>query len=155
MVGVAATGIARTDDGDLRIGATVTVAEVAASPLMTGPYAALAEGAREIASVQIQNRATITGNICNAVSSADSAPPLLVLDARIICVGPNGERAIPIADFFEGPGRSTLRPGEIVREIRLPARDTTWRSTYLKVAPRGKMDLAWVGVAASLRSIVA
>ncbi len=142
-------GLSLEDDGTLRIGATVTVAEVAASPLTEGANIALSQGAREIASIQIQNRATIVGNICNAVSSADSAPPLLALDAQVVCVGRDGERSINIVDFFEGPGKSTVRPGEIVKEIRIPPRDDTWRSVYLKVAPRGKMDLAWIGVAVS------
>jgi len=140
-------GIEREENGTLRIGATATVAEVAASPLVAGGGTALVQGAREIASIQIQNRATIAGNICNAVSSADSAPPLLALDARIVCTGTDGERSIDIADFFEGPGRSTLRPGEIVKDIRIPAHAGNWQSVYLKTAPRGKMDLAWVGVA--------
>ena len=140
-------GVEREEDGALRIGATASVAEIAASPGAAGANAALAQGSREIASVQIQNRATIVGNICNAVSSADSAPPLLALDARVVCAGAGGERSIDIADFFEGPGRPALRPGEIVRSIRVPARSANWRSVYLKLAPRGKMDLAWVGVA--------
>jgi carbon-monoxide dehydrogenase medium subunit len=139
------------EDGGLRLGATVSVSQVAASALVGEKYPALAEGAREIASLQIQNRATITGNICNAVSSADSAPPLLALGAKLQLVRRGGERIVDLADFFSGPGQTIIEPGELVREIRLPPPPEGARSVYLKLAPRGRMDLAWVGVAAAAR----
>ena len=134
----------------LRIGANATIREVAKSETVSNNYAALALGAGLIASNQLQHRGTIVGNICNAVPSADSAPPLLVHDARIVCVGAKGERTLPIADFFVSPGVTALAPGEIVKEIHLPSPDTDERSTYLKLASRGRMDLAVVGVAAAL-----
>ncbi len=131
----------------LRIGALTTVADVAKSPEIEEHYPALAQGAREIASIQIQNRATITGNICNAVSSADSAPPLLALGAEVVCANGNGERTIKIEDFFSGPGQTVLNPNELVKEITLPPPIDNSDSVYLKLAPRGRMDLAWIGVA--------
>lgn len=133
----------------LCMGATVTVAEVAASPLIAEKYPALGQGAREIASLQVQNRATIAGNICNAVASADSAPPLLALGAKLVLVRRGGERTVDLTDFFTGPGRTVLAPDEVVREIRLPPPPAGALSVYLKLAPRGRMDLAWVGVAAA------
>jgi len=137
----------------LRIGALTTVTDVAKSPEIEQHYQALSQGAREIASIQIQNRATITGNICNAVSSADSAPPLLALGAEVICASGKGERTIKIEDFFTGPGKTVLQPDELVREITLPPPAEGSDSVYLKLAPRGRMDLAWVGVAVAVEII--
>jgi len=131
----------------LRIGALTTVTDVAKSPEIEQHYPALAQGAREIASIQIQNRATITGNICNAVSSADSAPPLLALGAEVVCASGQSERRIKIEDFFAGPVKTVLQADELVKEITLPPPVEGSDSVYLKLAPRGRMDLAWIGVA--------
>ncbi|MDP6174883.1 MAG: FAD binding domain-containing protein, partial [Rhodospirillales bacterium] len=148
LKGIEVLGGLDYDEKDgLRLGATVSVTQVAASPIIAEKYPALAEGAREIASIQIQNRATITGNICNAVSSADSAPPLLALDAKLVLAKRGGERQVDLAYFFTGPGRTQLAGDELVREIRLPPPPKGAASTYLKLAPRGRMDLAWVGLA--------
>jgi len=125
-----------------------TVTDVAGSEVINRNYSTLADGAKEIASAQIQNRATVAGNICNAVSSADSAPPLLALGAEVVCVSGEGERTVKIENFFTGPGKTVLNPNELVKEIRLPAPTGHSNSAYLKLAPRGRMDLAWVGVAA-------
>lgn len=132
----------------LRIGALATVARVAASADVRARYAALFEGASAIASDQIQHRATIVGNVCNAVPSADSIPALLVHGADVVCVGRGGERVVALKDFFLGPGRVALDPAELVKEIVLPPPTLGERTTYLKLAPRGRMDLAVVGAAA-------
>ena len=133
----------------LRISALVTSREVADSPIVTEKFVALAQGTRQMGSNQLQNRGTIAGNICNAVPSADSAPPLLVHDAKVICVGRDGERTVELADFFRGPGETALQAGELVREIRVPPPESRERSAYLRLASRGRMDLAMVGVAVS------
>lgn len=134
----------------LHVGALATIREVARSTLAQECYTALAQGAQLIASNQLQNRGTIVGNICNAVPSADSAPPLLVHDARVICAGRSGERSVPLTEFFVGPSQTSLKPGELVRELCLPPPPPGEHSVYLKLAPRGKMDLAMVGVAAAI-----
>jgi len=136
----------QSDDG-LRIGANATIREVAQSTSVLANYTALAEGTGLIASNQVQHRGTVVGNICNAVPSADSAPPLLAHDACVVCVGGAGERIVPIADFFVAPSVTALAPGEIVKEIHLPRPKSGERSVYLKLASRGRMDLAVVGVA--------
>lgn len=133
----------------LRIGANAVIRDVARHAAVRAHYPALAEGASLIASNQLQHRGTIVGNICNAVPSADSAPPLLAHDAEVICIGRGGERRIAIADFFVTAGVTALLPGEIVREIRLPPPANGESSVYLKLAARGRMDLAVVGVAAA------
>ncbi len=134
-------------DAGLRLGANATIREVAQASVVLTHYPALAAGAGLIASNQLQHRGTIVGNICNAVPSADSAPPLLAHDAQVVCVGASGERSVAIADFFVAPGVTALAAGEIVKEIRLPLPTPGERSVYLKLASRGRMDLAVVGVA--------
>jgi CO/xanthine dehydrogenase FAD-binding subunit len=137
-------------DSGLRIGANAIIREVARSPDIRARYVALAQGASLIASNQLQHRGTIVGNICNAVPSADSAPPLLVHDAIVVCVGRGGVRHVAIADFFVSAGVSCLQPGEIVKEIVVPTPSAGVSSVYLKLAARGRMDLAVVGVAAAV-----
>jgi len=139
--------ISFSPDSGLHIGANAIIREVARAEAVLGRYAALAQGAALIASNQLQHRGTIVGNICNAVPSADSAPPLLAHDASVVCVGRGGERRVPIAEFFVTAGVNCLQVGEIVREILVPTPAAGERSVYLKLAARGRMDLAVVGVA--------
>jgi carbon-monoxide dehydrogenase medium subunit len=134
----------------LHIGALATVTNVTSEPAVRTHYAALYEGASVIASDQIQHRATIVGNVCNAVPSADSIPALLVHDAEVVCISSSGERTVALKDFFLGPGQVALNGAELVKEIRLPPPLAGERTTYLKLAPRGRMDLAVVGAAASI-----
>jgi len=132
----------------LRIGALATIFSVAHSPLVLENFPILAQAANSIASTQVQNRGTITGNICNAVPSADSAPALLCLEADLVCVSKKGERKIPIEDFFTGPNENALNPDELVKEIQIPAMPAGSYGVYFKLSPRSKMDLAVVGVGA-------
>lgn len=149
LKGVSDVRFLRHDErSGLRIGALATISEVARAPFVTQHFSGLAQAAHAIASTQVQNRGTIAGNICNAVPSADSAPALLCLGAEVVCVSRVGERFVKIEEFFAGPNRTVLRPGEIVKEIRVPKMPEGSRSLYLKLSPRSKMDLAVVGVGA-------
>jgi carbon-monoxide dehydrogenase medium subunit len=112
-------------------------------------YKVLAETIAEMASVQVRNRATIGGNLCNASPSADLAPPLSVLGARVLVAGVKGSRELALADFFLGPGKTALLPGEILTEVLLAPRRKNSGTVYLK-HKRNAMDLALVGVAVSL-----
>ena len=134
----------------LRIGALATIASVVEAQIVKKNYPALFQGAKSIASTHIQNRGTIIGNICNAVPSADSAPALLCLGAKVVCVSKEGERSIELNHFFLGPSKTSLRPGEIVREIQVPPPTPGTGGAYVKLSPRSRMDLAVVGVAAVL-----
>lgn len=148
LKGISGLDYVRYSEGEgLVIGALASVASVASSEIVREKYTALAQGAANIASTHIQNRGTIAGNICSAVPSADSAPALMVLGAEVICVSRGGERRLAIADFFVGPGQTSLKPSEVVKEIRIPAPSPDMRGVYLKLATREKMDLAIVGVA--------
>ena len=142
--------IAFDAEAGLTIGATAAIRDVAQHDAVRRHYGALAEGAALIASNQLQHRGTVVGNVCNAVPSADSAPPLLVHDAQVVCVGPGGERTLALAEFFVDAGVTALGAGEIVTALRLPPPPRGERSVYLKLAPRGRMDLAVVGVAAAM-----
>ncbi len=130
----------------LRIGALATVRSVAESGIVREKYPLLSQAAGSIASVQIRNRATIGGNLCNAVPSADSAPALLSLDAELKCISKRGERTVRIGEFFKAPARTALEPDEILREISIPFLHKKANGSYMKLSPRSRMDLAVVGV---------
>ena len=135
----------------LRIGALATISSVVANGSVRGKYPALFEGARSIASTHIQNRATLIGNICSAVPSADSAPALLCFGAKVICLSKGRERLMDLDQFLLGPNTTSLQPGEIVKEIQVPPVTADMGGAYLKLSPRSRMDLAVVGVAAVVR----
>ena len=139
------------DHFGLRIGALATISSVIANASVGEKYPALFEGARSIASTHIQNRGTLIGNICNAVPSADSAPALLCLGAKVICLSKKGERTIDLDQFFLGPNTTSLAPGEIVKELQVPPVAVGTRGAYVKLSLRSRMDLAVVGVAAVVR----
>jgi CO/xanthine dehydrogenase FAD-binding subunit len=129
----------------LRIGALANIYAVANSPLVKKNYQMLSQAASSIASTQVQNRGTIVGNICNAVPSADSAPALLCLDAKVLCVGSKRKRLIDVEAFFEGPNKTVLASDELVKEIQIPP--LQGHGIYIKLSHRSRMDLAVVGVA--------
>jgi len=134
----------------LTVGALATLRELETHPRVRERYPTLARGAAEVGSVQIRNLATLGGNMCNASPSADTSPSLLVLDAQVQIQGPSGERAVPITQFWTGPGRTVLEPGEIVTRVQLPTPHAATRSFYYKLAVRKAMDLAMVGIAVTL-----
>ena len=138
-------------DGDgVRIGATTTFAEIEASPLLAkAPYGVLAEAAGQMGTPQIRNMATIGGNLCSAVPSADSAVSLLALDAILSVVGPYGKREIGIADFFLDARKTALK-GELLTEVRLPVLPEQIRTVFLKEGRIATGDLAVVNVAVCL-----
>jgi carbon-monoxide dehydrogenase medium subunit len=143
-------GIKFNEQDGLRIGATVTMAEVAESLAVRERYGALAEGAEVVGSDQTKNMATIGGNVCNAAPSADTAPPLLVFDAVAVIAGPNGERELPIGELWLEPNRTVLQAGDLLRELRLPTPLANTGSVYVRHTPRKQMDIAVVGVAVAL-----
>jgi CO/xanthine dehydrogenase FAD-binding subunit len=134
----------------LHIGAAVTLNEVASDPIVRRDYKALATAAGLVGSVQTRNMATIGGNICNASPSADTAPPLLVLGAEAVLIGPEGRRTLPLHDFFLGPGQTVIQPGELLVEIFVPPAVVHSSSCYVRHIPRQAMDISVVGVAVAL-----
>ncbi|MCL4303325.1 MAG: FAD binding domain-containing protein [Anaerolineae bacterium] len=137
-------------NGTLAFGSAVPLAQIVAAQQIRQNYTALADGAALIGSVQIRSVATVGGNLCNASPSADTAPPLLVLKAQAVIVTAEGERTVPLAEFFRGPGRTALQPGELLKEIAVPQPPVRSGSCYLRHTPRAAMDIAVVGVAAAI-----
>lgn len=139
----------RTEEG-LTIGAAVTFQKLAADPIIRHDYNALSTAAGLIGSVQTRNMATIGGNICNASPSADSVPPLLIFQARAVLSSVRGTRTVALHEFFVGPGKTALEPGELLKEIFVPIRPARAGSSYVRHIPRQAMDISVVGVAAYL-----
>jgi len=131
-----------------RIGALTTLRSIETSSVLKDKYGLLTQAAGTVGSVQVRNRGTLAGNICNAVPSADMAPALLVLDAQLRLSGPRGNRVVKIGDFFTGPNQTAIGAAEILTEIQIPEPPPRGKGVYLKLSPRAAMDLAVVGVAA-------
>lgn len=132
------------------IGATATWTDIIDADLPPA-FQALKEAAREVGSVQIQNRATLVGNLCNASPAADGVPPLLALDAKMVLLGRRGTRRLPLAQFLKGPRRTALRPGEIVLGVHVPASVGRHRSHFLKLGARRYLVISIAMVAVALR----
>jgi CO/xanthine dehydrogenase FAD-binding subunit len=141
--------IERCPDGWL-IGAGTTWSDLLRAALPPA-FDGLKSAAREVGSVQIQNRATLVGNICNASPAADGVPPLLALDAVIVLVGPRGVRRAGLAEFIRGPRRTALREGEIVTGIFVPAAAGHLSSAFLKLGARRYLVISIAMVAVALR----
>jgi len=135
-----------THDG-LLIGAAVSLNVVACHPDVQEHYPLLVEAANSVASYQVRNRATLGGNLCNASPAADMAPAALCLDAQVELYGAAGYRRVPVVDFFLGPGRTALEPGELLVAIRFPAPRAGSHGRYIKLGRNRAGDLAIVGVA--------
>ena len=136
--------------GGLVIGARTAMTEIAADPRIRARYTALAEGAAVVGSVQIRNRATLAGNVCNASPAADTTPALLVFGATVAVRGPAGERSLPIDEVFVRSGVTTIRPDEIVTRIELPPIAGRVGSTHVRRTRRRGHDLASVTIAAAV-----
>ena len=140
----------RIEDGWLRIGARTTMTDLLRDDRIRRDYTALAEAAAYVGSVQIRNRATLAGNICNASPAADTAPALLAFEARVVGVGQRGRRVIPLDDFFVRSGVTTLAPGELVEAIEMPVRSGRRGSVHARRTRRRGHDLASVTLAVAL-----
>ncbi len=134
----------RQADGRLVIGARTTMTEIARDERIRRDYTALAEAASVVGSVQIRNRATLAGNICNASPAADTLPSLLVFGAEIVAAGPEGSRRVPIDELLVRSGVTTLGPDELVTAIELPLPTGPRGSAHVRRTRRRGHDLASV-----------
>lgn len=141
------TGLAYEEKQGLRIGALATSREVEISPVVLQKYRSLAQSVRELGSIQVRHRATIIGNVCRASPSADTIPPLIADGASVRIHGARGERVVKLEDFFLGPGKTVLQPGDVVTEIVVPPPPSGTGKIYIKHGRRKAMELATVGVA--------
>lgn len=140
----------RVDEGYLRIGATTVMTDIVADERVGRLFPALVEAAAVVGSVQIRNRATLAGNLCNASPAADTAPALLVHGASIMAVGTTGTRRIPLTEFFVRSGETTLARGELVTAIELPLPVRPTGSAHVRRTRRRGHDLASVTLAVAI-----
>jgi carbon-monoxide dehydrogenase medium subunit len=132
----------------LVLGAAVTMNRTIDHPAVKAHYPLLAEAARSVAGYQLRNRATVTGNLCNASPAGDTVGACLVYGARLKVFNGSGERETPLTDFFVGPGKTTLQPGDIVTAIHFPVPPAPQAGRYLKLGRNALSDLSIVGVTA-------
>ncbi len=142
-------GIDESEQG-FRIGAAVSGAALGEHPTLRATWPGVVEAASLIGSTQIQGRASLGGNLCNASPAADSVPALIAAEATCTVVGSSGRRVVPVGDIVVGPGRTSLADDEIVIDFRLPPRGPRSADAYLRMIPRSEMDIAIVGAGVNL-----
>jgi aerobic carbon-monoxide dehydrogenase medium subunit len=138
------------ENGGFRIGSAVTGAELGEHALVKRMWPGVVEAVELIGSTQIQGRATMVGNLCNASPAADSVPALIAAGAIVSIVGPRGRRELPVEEVCIAPGKTALEKGEIVTSVFLPARPARTGDAYLRFIPRTEMDIAVVGAGVCL-----
>ena len=134
----------------LTIGCTVTLTTIENHPLIKEKYPAIADAAHATANVQIRNMASITGNLCNAAPSAENAPALMAMGAKVNISGPDGTKSLPLDEFFTGPGQTVLKQGELLTSVSVPVPPKGSGTSYQHISARGKVDISAVGVGAML-----
>ena len=137
-------------NGTWTVGAAAPASTITANEDFRADFPGLTEAAGLIGSDQIQNRASLGGNLCNASPAADTVPPMLVNDARAVVASSSGSRTVPVADVATGPGSTSLEPGELVVEIELERPPARTGDAYLRFIPRTEMDITVVGAAARI-----
>ena len=144
-----AVGI-RQQGGGFVIGAATCGAVIGENKALAAAWPGVVEAANLIGSTQVQGRASLAGNLCNASPAADSVPALIAARAVCVVMGPGGRREVAAEHIGTAPGRNCLAPGEFVLEILLPARPAKASDAYLRLIPRTEMDIAVVGAGVSL-----
>ena len=140
----------QAENGGFRIGAAVAGAELSEHAEVKNIWPGVVEGLDLIGSTQIQGRASLGGNLCNASPAADSVPAMIAAAATCTIAGPNGRREANVEDIVTGPGQTSLAPGEFIVSFFLPARPPHSGDAYLRFIPRTEMDIAVVGAGVSL-----
>ena len=138
------------EGGGWRVGAAVSGAELGEHPQLSKVWPGVVEATELIGSTQIQGRASMGGNLCNASPAADCVPALVAAGATAAIAGPNGRREVPVGEVATAPGQTSLAEGEIVVSLFLPARPAASADAYLRFIPRTEMDIAVVGAGVSL-----
>jgi CO/xanthine dehydrogenase FAD-binding subunit len=140
-----APGIAETD-GRVSISAPTRLSELIADRRIQDHFPALVEAARTVGSVQIRNRATLTGNICNASPAADTAPALLAYGAEVVLISRLGSRRLPLDEFLLGPRRTSLGADEIAAAVEIPMPQARTGSQFARLTRRRGVDLATISL---------
>jgi carbon-monoxide dehydrogenase medium subunit len=134
----------------LKLGAAFSCIDIAENADMRRYYPGLTEAAHLIGSLQIQNRASVGGNLCNGSPAADTTPALIALKAKARIAGGKTTRDVAVEEFVLSPGRTVLKPGELLVQLLIPAPAPHSSDAYLRFIPRNEMDIAVVGVGASV-----
>lgn len=140
----------REESGGFVIGAATPGAVLEAHEGLRRAYPGVVEAMDLIGSQQIQGRASLAGNLCNASPAADSVPAMIAAGAVAVVVGPDGRREVPVEQIPTGPGRTSLAKGELILEFRLAPRPARASDAYLRFIPRTEMDIAVVGCGVSV-----
>lgn len=143
--------ITREADGGWRIGIAVTGAEITEHQGLGRDWPGLVEAVGLIGSTQVQGRATLAGNLCNASPAADSVPAMVAAGVSVTVTGPHGDRVLAVEEIPVGPGKTCLRKAEMVSAVHVPARGKGGGDAYERFIPRSEMDIAVVGCAVNLR----
>jgi carbon-monoxide dehydrogenase medium subunit len=141
----------RQQNGSILIGAATRMQTAGASRLLLGKAAALAESAGKMAAPPVRSLATLGGNLCNASPAADTACAMLALGAEVVLASKAGKRSVPLEKFFTGPGRTVMKPGEMLTEIRITPTGRREGSAYAKVGRRQALTLAVLNAAARVK----
>ncbi|MDR2741689.1 MAG: xanthine dehydrogenase FAD-binding subunit XdhB [Treponema sp.] len=145
-------GISLNGDGSIRIGSMTSISHIAADPVIQKYFAVLGEAAVTIGGPQLRNIATIGGNVCNGVTSADTASTLMAWDAVMEYLGPSGTRRVPIKDHYISAGKTSLARDEILLAISIPREShQNCFGHYIKYAMREALDIATLGCSANVR----
>jgi len=142
--------IVRAPDGGWTIGVAVTGAEMREHADLGADWPGLVEAMDLIGSTQVQGRATLTGNLCNASPAADSVPAMIAAGVTLTVFGPEGSRTVAAEDVPTGPGKTSLAKGELITGVNVPARGDHGGDAYLRFIPRTEMDIAVVGCGVNL-----
>lgn len=140
----------RSKTPELRIGAAVPCYRIYEHKNVRKFYPGLIDAVELIGGIQIQSRASVGGNLCNASPAADTIPPLIVHQAVCVITGPDGTREVPVEQFCTAPGRNVLKPGELLVTLKMPPPPARFGARYQRFIPRNEMDIAVVGVAAAV-----
>jgi carbon-monoxide dehydrogenase medium subunit len=132
------------------IGAAVSCAELGENKALVKAWPGVVEAANLIGSKQVQGRCTMTGNLCNASPAADSVPALVAAGAKAVVQGPKGKRTVAVEQIPVGPGKTSLKKGELIEALVLPARKPRSGDAYLRFIPRSEMDIAVVSAGVNL-----
>lgn len=145
-------GVELNGEGDLKIGAATSLSHLTNDPLIRKYVPMLAEAVDTVGGPQIRNMATLGGNICNGATSADSASTMWTLDAQLVLQGPEGERTVPVCEFYTGPGKTVRGRCEVCKYFLIKKENMEgWHGVYLKYGKRKAMEIATLGCAVRVK----